>query len=227
MHRIARSSSLTLLGVTAGLLLLATPGALRAQDGPAQSAQDDADAAGAPNSGPSSLNTVQQARMKLAGAKRSVAHAEKFEAKSVAATDETEKKAEHDKAQAAYKDAIVAYQEAIKLDPRLIEAWNGFAALLIKGGRPDLAVKSYDHALAIAPKNADALSGKAHAELVAFKVADAEATYDQLTKVSRKAARRLISDMRVWLDAERPHLAPEMAQAAADLDAWISARETK
>ena len=205
---------------------LIAPAAVHAQ-GPAQDAEEHASEAGQPDSGPDTLNTVQAARLQISAAVRDEARAEVFEQKAKAATSKSDQKKFGDKAKGAFDDAIGEYKAALKLDPRLVEAWVGMAGLMTRAARFDLAIQTYDKALAIAPDDVQALAGKGRAELAAFKVTEAKATYERIAATSAAAGHDFIHEMRAWLDATRPRLGPEMAQAIAQLDAWIAEREKR
>ncbi len=56
------------------------------------------------------------------------------------------------------QEALVAYDQAVKLDPNLADAWNGRGSLLRGLGRADDAMMSFRRALTIDPRHADALA---------------------------------------------------------------------
>jgi tetratricopeptide (TPR) repeat protein len=208
-------------------LLLALPaGRLAAQDGPANQALDQADE-NAQEHGPDTLNTKQQARMHLAGGNRAVAVAEKFDKKAAATTDEARQKEFRDKAKASFEEAIQEYQAAIKQDPALVDAWVGLANLMLKSAHYDQAVATFDRALALDKKSTAALVGKGRAYLATFKVNEAKAVYEELAVESAKAAKEYLAEFRAWLEARRAKFGPDMAQAVAELDAWLAEREKK
>jgi tetratricopeptide (TPR) repeat protein len=200
------------------------PAAARAQ-GPAEDAEEHADEAARPDDGPEAFNTVQQARMKLSSAEREVARADKLDEKAKASKSASEQTKLREKAKESFESAISDYKEALKMDPKLVEAWVGIAGLMAKSAHFELAIETYDKALELAPDDVEAMIGKGHAELAAFKVNEAKASYEKIAAASAKAGHQFIADMRVWLDATRSRLGPEMADAVAQLDSWIKARE--
>lgn len=217
-------------GVGAAALLLswtlAGAGPVGAQDGPAANAADQVDSSGV-NEGPEALNTKQQARMRLSSGNRAVAQADKLDAKAAAEKDPEKQKALREKAKKSFESAIADYQQALKLDPTLVEAYVGLAELMIKAGKIEQSIQTLEAALKVDPQSLKALAAKGRAQLAAFKVDDAKATYDRLAAESGKAGRSFLGEMRTWLDDKRAKLGPEMKQAIDDLDAWIRERESK
>lgn len=217
--------SVALPGAAVALLFVSVP-ALKAQDGPSVTMSDEAETNANPDA-PDALNTAQQARMRLSGGNRAAAKAEKLDAKAAAATDAAKKEELRGKAKTAYEEAIAEYQAALKLDPKLIEAYVGLGELMLKAGRFDQAIQTMERALELDPQSVKALTAKGRAQLASFKVGDAKATYDRLAAESAKAAHTFLAEMRSWLDAQRAKLGPEMAEAVAELDSWIKEREAK
>lgn len=218
--------SLAPLALGALAIVLVAPRTATAQDGPAATISDEAESNANPDA-PDALNTAQQARMRLSGANRSAAQGEKLDAKVAATSDAAKKEEYRAKAKKAYESAIADYQAALKLDPKLVEAYVGLAELMIKSGKVDQAIQTTEKALEIDPQSIHALVTKGKAQLAGFKVSDAKATYDRLASDSSKAAKSFLVEMRAWLDAQRARLGPEMKAAIDELDAWIKERESK
>jgi tetratricopeptide (TPR) repeat protein len=219
-------SSLAFALPTFALVVALSPAPLAAQESPADRALQDAEDA-AHDTGPESLNTAHQARMHLSGGNRAVAVAEKFDKKALAATNEADQKKYREKAKASFEEAIKEYEAAVKQDPKLVDAWVGLANLMIKSARYDQAIATFDRALAIDKKATAALVGKGRAYLATYKVADAKAVYEELAAESAKDAKSFLAEFRAWLEAQRAKLGPDMAQAIAELDAWLKEREAK
>src|SRR6185436_8541148 len=78
-----------------------------------------------------------------------------------------------------YKEAIAAYDRAIKADPKGAEAYVGRGSALAKTGQHERALKDYDEALRLNPNLADAyfLRGNAHNGLKQYQ--DAVRDYDE------------------------------------------------
>ena len=53
-----------------------------------------------------------------------------------------------------YDEAIKAFDEAIKLDPKYAYAWNGKGIALADQGKYDEAIEAYDEAIKLDPKDA-------------------------------------------------------------------------
>ena len=54
--------------------------------------------------------------------------------------------------QGKYDEAIKAYDEAIRLDPKYADAWNNKGTALNNQGKYDEAIKAYDEAIRLDPK---------------------------------------------------------------------------
>src|SRR4026207_35895 len=87
-----------------------------------------------------------------------------------------------------YKEAIAAYDRAIKADPKGAEAYVGRGSALAKTGQHERALKDYDEALRLNANLADAyyLRGNAHNELK--KYADAVKDYDEALRRNPKSS---------------------------------------
>ena len=59
--------------------------------------------------------------------------------------------------QGKYNEAIKAYDEAIKLDPKYAMAWNNKGLALNSQGKYNEAIKAYDEAIKLDPKYAHGL----------------------------------------------------------------------
>ena len=223
-------ASLRLLAPFAASLVVALAAAppMQAQDDTGSSRSENVESTvitGETAQGPP--NPAQEARMRLSSANRWVAQGEKLAAKEAKATDAKKKEELRGKAKSSYEAAIADYQAALKLDPKLVEAYVGLAGLMIKSGRIEQAIQTAEKALEIDPQSVKALVAKGEAQLAGFKISDAKATYDRLAAASAKAAKSYLSEMRTWLEAQRAKLGPELAAAVAELDSWIRERETK
>jgi tetratricopeptide (TPR) repeat protein len=209
-------------------LLLASglAAAARAQEGPSATMTDEAHSnVMAEEAAEGALNPAQQARMKLSSANRSVAQAEKLEAKQAAATDPKKRQELHEKAEKAYNSAIADYQAALKLDPKLVEGYVGLAQLMVKSGKIEQAIQVTEKALELDPGSIKALLARGRAQLAGFQVSEAKATYERLVAESAKAGKEFLAEIKGWLDAQRARLGPEMAEAVTELERWIGERE--
>ena len=74
--------------------------------------------------------------------------------------------------------------KAIELDPKLVEAHELAADLLLEDAKPDEAVKEANAALALAPDALDAMATLAAADLLADKNADADAWLEKIKAVN-------------------------------------------
>lgn len=203
-----------------------------AQDNPEDRLSDDFEDANQADFDP--IARAREARTRLTEAKRGVAQGEKLEKQETAAKNEADRSRLHEQVAKAYSGAIENFRGALRADPKLVEAWIGLAELMVRAGRFDQAVQTFDRALALEADSAEALAGKARAiagkgrtQLAGFKVSEAQATYETLAALDAAAARGFLAEMRTWLESIRPKLGPEMNDAVTSLDAWIREREAK
>lgn len=54
-----------------------------------------------------------------------------------------------------YAEAIKAYDQAIKLNPKYIEAWNNKGVALFNLGRYEVSIRVYEQAIKLDPNDAD------------------------------------------------------------------------
>ena len=62
-----------------------------------------------------------------------------------------------------YNESILAYNEAIKLDPKSDWAWNNKSSALISLGKYEEAIQAYDRAIELDPQYAMAWNNKGSA----------------------------------------------------------------
>jgi len=87
-----------------------------------------------------------------------------------------------------YEEAIKAYDEALKINPQLVEAWNNKGAALSDIGRNDDAIKAIDQALKINPQYAGAWYNKGGALYDLGRNQEAIKAYDQALKINPQYA---------------------------------------
>lgn len=125
-----------------------------------------------------------------------------------------------------YSGALVQLGEALRLDPRMHQAWNESGYCHSRLGRLTAAIEAYDAAIALKPGYPDAVANRAEAYLDLNRPDEAQRAYDELFASDRPLAERLLASMRAWLSARR---VDPQGVGTADLDAtaaWITARST-
>lgn len=150
--------------------------------------------------------------------------------KAAAALDPGAGAKRRDKARAAaaegYSAALDQLGEALRLDPRMHQAWNETGYCQSRLGRLTAAIEAYDAAIALKPGYPDAVANRAEAYLDLNRPEEAQRAYDELFASDRPLAERLLASMRSWLGARR---VDPQGVGTADLDAtaaWITARST-
>jgi tetratricopeptide (TPR) repeat protein len=150
--------------------------------------------------------------------------------KAAAALDPGAGAKRRDKARAAaaegYSGALGQLGEALRLDPRMHQAWNESGYCHSRLGRLTAAIEAYDAAIALKPGYPDAVANRAEAYLDLNRPEEAQRAYDELFASDRPLAERLLASMRAWLSARR---VDPQGVGTAELDAtaaWITARST-
>jgi lipoprotein NlpI len=118
-----------------------------------------------------------------------------------------------------YDHAIQDYDQAIRLDPKNINAYNNRGNVYKAKGDNDRAVADYSEAIGLNPKSADAYFNRGRLYLYGGSVAMAQADFKQANALKPKD-----SYAALWLDfTERRNNVPShLAEAAKQLDmtAW-------
>ncbi len=181
-----------------------------------------------PNDEPSSMetlfersdlgNVVQQAQMAFGAGERGLKRAAKLEAKLPGLTGKKRAAAEKDIPK-AYADAVGSFQEAIQLNPKMVEAYAGLAKALRLSGSSGEALKVSSRGLQLAPED-DTLFGEwAESILGLDMLGDATQAYSRLQETNPAWADTLMSVMQRWLtehQADPQGLEPEDVQRLAD-----------
>jgi tetratricopeptide (TPR) repeat protein len=122
-----------------------------------------------------------------------------------------------------YAKSLGRFEEAVKLDDTLPEAWNYVGYSNRKLGNYDTALAAYEKALALKPGYPDALEYRGEAYLGLNRVSDAQQAYLDLYAGSRPLAAKLLDAMKNWLAAQRANPSGG-ASGLDDLDKWIQER---
>ena len=138
--------------------------------------------------------------------------------------DPAKKAHELDEARTLYSTALGKFQQAVRLDPKMHEAWNYVGYTHRRLGDYDDALEAYEHALALRPGYPEALEYRAEAYLAVQRVADAQQSYLDLFATNRAVAGKLLEAMRSWIATQRAAAAPGDLTTVNDLDKWVQER---
>ena len=115
--------------------------------------------------------------------------------------------------QQQFPEAIEAFQKAVQLDPKNVNAWNGLGWAQFNSGDPAEAEKTFQHAVELAPKHAAILNGLGQVKLAQGKYAEAE-TY--LLKAAPQAPAAAWGLTKVYLLQGNFEAAEKWAQKIVD-----------
>jgi len=94
--------------------------------------------------------------------------------------------------QSKYDEAIVAYDEAIRLNPNLVAVWGAKGIALYSQGRYNESIKAFDEAIRLNPNLAASWGGKG----LAF---DGQGNYDGAIKAYDEAIRNDPTSVAAWI----------------------------
>ena len=129
-----------------------------------------------------------------------------------------------DDARTLYSVALGKFQRAVRLDPKMHQAWNYLGYSHRKLGDYDASLEAYEQALALRPGYPEAIEYRAEAYLALKRFKDAEQAYLDLFGTNRAIADKLLDAMKGWIAAQ--HSAPAAGDTAgvSDLDKWVQER---
>ncbi len=170
-------------------------------------------------------NITQQAQMSYHSGVRSLKQAEKLEAK-LPNLEGKKRTAAEEKIVKAYTGAVESFQDAIRTNPKLVEAYAGLATALRRSGNPAEALKVSSRGLQLAPAEDALFAEWAEAILGLDMLGDATQAYGQLRETNPAWAEVLMGAMQRWLtshQADPQGLEPEDVQRLAD---WMNEQGT-
>jgi tetratricopeptide (TPR) repeat protein len=129
-----------------------------------------------------------------------------------------------DDARTLYSLALGKFQRAVRLDPKMHEAWNYVGYSQRKLGDYDAALEAYEQALALRPGYPEAIEYRAEAYLALKRFKDAEQAYLDLFGTNRAIAGKLLEAMKTWIAAQHSAPAGGDVTAVSDLDKWVQER---
>jgi len=125
-----------------------------------------------------------------------------------------------------FREARGKFEEAVKADPTVKEAWNLIGYTSRRLGEYDRSLAAYEKALALNPDYPEAIEYRAEAYLALNRIDDAKAAYLTLFGSSRSAAKVLLEAMQQYVVERRKQPG---AVGKDQLDAfaqWVGERAT-
>jgi tetratricopeptide (TPR) repeat protein len=154
-----------------------------------------------------------------------VRKADKYQTSAAEQGDAKKKDKALREAQEHYTSALTKFNQAVKLDPNMHEAWNYVGYTNRKLGNFDVALAAYEHALTLHPGDPDALEYRGEAFLGLNRVTDAEQAYLDLFASNRALADKLLTAMKGWVTSQRTATSGGADATAVDaLDKWVQER---
>lgn len=200
----------------------------------AAGAQEDEDGWAAPNEERSSYDTlfersdlgnvVQAATMAYAAGDRQLKRAHKLEEKLAGLEGKKQTKAEANIAE-AYESAASSFQEAIQLDPKMIEAYVGLGEAFRGSGKFAESMQVSSQGLKLEPDNDELFAGWGESILGLNMLGDATQLYAQLAETDPQRAEILMGLLKQWLTDRQADHAGVSDEAIARLEEWIEAQE--
>lgn len=129
-----------------------------------------------------------------------------------------------DEARTLYSLALAKFQQAVRLDPNMHQAWNYLGYSHRKLGDYDDSLEAYERALALRPGYPEAIEYRAEAYLALKRFKDAEQSYLDLFATNRAVADKLLEAMKSWIAGQRSAAAGGDAAAVSDLAKWVQER---
>lgn len=146
-----------------------------------------------------------------------------YEAKAAAA-EGTAREKFMKKAGKEFEKALRAFDSAIGDDPSLYQAHSSRGYVLRKTGNYYESLASYNRALEINPRYAEAIEYRAEAYLGLNKVAEAKDAYMELFRSDRKRADELMEAMQAWVEAREIDAAGVEGDVLAEFSGWVQER---
>jgi tetratricopeptide (TPR) repeat protein len=208
---------MTRLSMTlAAALLAAAPFAFGSGSGPMSGGGD----TGGMTSAPRMTPQQQAARSYNAGLNHKK-RAQEYEEKAAAAKDDKERDKQLAKAKSQYEDSIDDYKKAIGYDMTSYQAMNEMGYAYRKTGDYEMAVKSYNTALAVRPNFTPAIEYRAEAFLAMSQYEQVKDSYLALVRTDQDQAAALMHALEAWLQAHQQDTSADV-KAFGD---WIAERK--
>lgn len=121
-----------------------------------------------------------------------------------------------------YEESLRHFEEAVRLDAYLYEAFTYLGYANRKLGRHTRALEAYEHALELNPDYSYAIEYQGQAYLGLNRIEEARLNYLRLYALNKGQAKKLLQAMQSWLESHKG-----AAPAGIDVDAlaaWVEQR---
>jgi tetratricopeptide (TPR) repeat protein len=125
----------------------------------------------------------------------------------------------------AIRQAREKFEEAVRLDPSVAQAWNGIGYTSRRLGEYEKSLDAYEKALALNPSYSEAIEYRAEAYLALNRIDDAKSAYMTLFSQARPVADELMKSMQRWVQERRRK---PIGVTKTDVDTfsqWVAERE--
>jgi tetratricopeptide (TPR) repeat protein len=174
---------------------------------------------------PQPTSPEDQAKSAYNDGVRDVQKADKYQTSANEQTDAKKKDKALREAKEHYTSALAKFTQAVKLEPRMHEAWNYVGYTNRKLGEYDIALAAYERALALHPGYPEALEYRGEAFLALNRISDAQQAYLDLFAANRTLADKLLGAMKGWVATQRTAASGAADASAIDaLDKWVQER---
>lgn len=148
-----------------------------------------------------------------------------LEEKAAAESDPEKRAKLEKKAMKQFKKSISAFTAAVRNNPDFFQAHSALGYALRRTGEYQASLNSYNKALAIEPRYAEAIEYRGEAFLGLGRIEEAKEAYMELFRLDRARADELMTAMKGWLDQKSEE--PDGVDAATleDLASWIEERD--
>lgn len=148
----------------------------------------------------------------------------KSEAKAAKDTKESDRVKNTKKAREQYEKALSSFKQAISLNPKLPQAYNGAGFAYRKLGDFKTALDLYERALELSPRFLDAIEYRAEAYLGLNMIDAAKDEYLKLFAMDRKQADVLMKAMKDYVAKKKTDPTGVDPAALTAFEAWIAER---
>ncbi len=150
----------------------------------------------------------------------SILRAEHAENLAAASSNDVERKAALETAQAAYRASLPHFVEATRLDSSMHEAYTYLGFANRKLGRYDESLRAYKQALKINPDAVHAIEYQAEALLALNRIAEVQFNYLRLYALDQQQAAKLLQATRAWIETNKAK--PPAGIDMPALAAWLA-----